>query len=155
MKAVLRVKPEPCLRIRPLRLLEEVGPNGTSKVNCAVLEENYVLTSAPILVNLEQSGEYPTLCASEPERGDQTGCVWKLPLCAPKYRRRIQNATLTRPMSAGTSINGPRRECNHCWPAACSPDGGKLDTPEASRCSFLLRKRTAPERTIYFEDLAL
>jgi Icc-related predicted phosphoesterase len=54
IKAVLRVKPK-------LHVFghvhggygQEVGPNGTCLVNCAVLDEKYVLTNAPIIVNLE------------------------------------------------------------------------------------------------------
>jgi Icc-related predicted phosphoesterase len=51
IKAILRVKPK-------LHVFghihgghgQEVGPNGTYMVNCAVLDQQYVLTNAPILV---------------------------------------------------------------------------------------------------------
>jgi Icc-related predicted phosphoesterase len=53
IQAVLRVKPK-------LHVFghvhgsygQEVGPNGTRMVNCAVLDEEYVLTNAPIVVSL-------------------------------------------------------------------------------------------------------
>jgi Icc-related predicted phosphoesterase len=53
IQAVLRVKPK-------LHVFahvhgdygEEVGPNGTRMVNCAVLDVKYVLTNAPILVSI-------------------------------------------------------------------------------------------------------
>ena len=53
IQAVLRVKPK-------LHVFghvhggygQEVGPNGTRMVNCAVLDVKYVLTNAPILVSI-------------------------------------------------------------------------------------------------------
>jgi Icc-related predicted phosphoesterase len=53
IQAVLRVKPK-------LHVFghvhggygQEVGPNGTCMVNCAVLDQEYVLTNAPILVSI-------------------------------------------------------------------------------------------------------
>lgn len=56
IQAVLRVKPK-------LHVFghvhgsygQELGPNGTRMVNCAVLDEEYVLTNAPIAVDLAEN----------------------------------------------------------------------------------------------------